>query len=251
MRRFFVEPTEINKPVLSIRGPDAKHIKNVLRLQAGDAIRLFDGSGFEYDAVIERLTTGRAELSIKRKLTASAESPLQLDVAQGLLKQKKMESLIRPLCELGMTRWIPFICERSVPRPDNKRLAVRIERWQKIARESFKQCRRSVLPQIQAPVSFDEVLQIGRVSDLKFIFWENETRLLDRNLAPENRQSECRILIVLGPEGGFSRQEIDRAKRAGFTVSGLGPRILRAETAALAAGTLMQYLFGDLSLKRS
>lgn len=246
MRRFFVESTEIKKPTVFIKGPDAKHIKNVLRLQPGDMIRLFDGSGIEYDAIIEHLTTGSAELSIKRKLTAISESPVQLIVAQGFLKQKKMENLIRPLCELGMTQWMPFICERSVSRPDKKRLGARVERWQKIARESFKQCRRSVLPQIQAPVSFDDVLQYGRFCDLKYIFWEDEARLLDRNPATGNTQPQSRILIVLGPEGGFSRREIDRAKRAGFTVAGLGPRILRAETAALAASTLMQYLFGDL-----
>jgi 16S rRNA (uracil1498-N3)-methyltransferase len=141
---------------------------------------------------------------------------------------------------------MPFFSERSVPRPDNKRLADRTERWQKIARESFKQCHRSVLPQIDAPVSFDEMLAQGQFCDVNIIFWEDETRSLKRTLAADRTKSVNRILVVLGPEGGFTSREIDRTKDAGFTVAGLGPRILRAETASLAACTLMQYIFGDL-----
>jgi 16S rRNA (uracil1498-N3)-methyltransferase len=246
MRHFFIELPEKNKTTVSLKGSEARHIKNVLRLKAGDTIRLFDGSGFEYLAVITDLTGGRVELSIKQKSSAVTESPVQLIVAQGYLKQKKMDNLIRPLCELGMTRWIPFFSERSVPRPDKNRLADRTRRWQKIARESFKQCRRSILPQIEVPVSFDEMLAHGQFCDLNIIFWEDETRSLKRTAAADTTLPIKRILVVLGPEGGFTGREIDSAKDAGFTVAGLGPRILRAETASLAVCTLMQYIFGDL-----
>jgi 16S rRNA (uracil1498-N3)-methyltransferase len=246
MRRFFIEPTQINNPVVSIEGSEAKHIKNVLRLKPGDMIRLFDGSGIEYEAVIEYLSAGRAELCIRRKLSTTAESPVQLIVSQGFLKQKKMDNLIRPLCELGMTKWMPFISERSVPQPDKKRLAARMERWEKIAKESFKQCRRSVLPTICSPVPFDEVLQYGQSCEHKIIFWEEAAPVLDRTRVTAKPHPIDRVLIVLGPEGGFSEQEIKKAKNFGFTVSRLGPRILRAETASIAACTLMQYLFGDL-----
>jgi 16S rRNA (uracil1498-N3)-methyltransferase len=246
MRHFFIELPEKNKTTVSLKGSEARHIKNVLRLKAGDTIRLFDGSGFEYLAVITDLTGGRVELSIKQKSSAVTESPVQLIVAQGYLKQKKMDNLIRPLCELGMTRWIPFFSERSVPRPDKNRLADRTRRWQKIARESFKQCRRSILPQIEVPVSFDEMLAHGQFCDLNIIFWEDETRSLKRSAAADTTLPIKRILVVLGPEGGFTGREIDSAKDAGFTVAGLGPRILRAETASLAVCTLMQYIFGDL-----
>jgi 16S rRNA (uracil1498-N3)-methyltransferase len=246
MRHFFIELPEKNKTTVSLKGSEARHIKNVLRLKAGDTIRLFDGSGFEYLAVITDLTGGRVELSIKQKSSAVTESPVQLIVAQGYLKQKKMDNLIRPLCELGMTRWIPFFSERSVPRPDKNRLADRTRRWQKIARESFKQCRRSILPQIEVPVSFGEMLAHGQFCDLNIIFWEDETRSLKRTAAADTTLPIKRILVVLGPEGGFTGREIDSAKDAGFTVAGLGPRILRAETASLAVCTLMQYIFGDL-----
>jgi 16S rRNA (uracil1498-N3)-methyltransferase len=246
MRRFFVTSIDENKSNVSLSGSEAKHIKNVLRLKPGDMIRLFDGSGCEYDAVIKHLATNKTELVIARKVDATAESSVHLMVAQGFLRQKKMDNLVRQLSELGMTRWIPFFSERSVPRPDKKRLAARLERWQKIVRESFKQCGRSVLPEISAPVSFEAVLTLGQTCTLKYIFWENESRPLASKSVRRLPKSEQRIIVVLGPEGGFTAREIERAKDCGFEVAGLGPRILRAETATLAACTLMQYIYGDL-----
>jgi 16S rRNA (uracil1498-N3)-methyltransferase len=246
MRHFFIEPSEFSKPTVSLTGSDARHIKNVLRLKPGDSIRLFDGLRHEYIAVIKQLTGGKVELDIKQKLSAITESPLHLSVAQGYLKEKKMDNLIRPLCELGMTQWTPFFSTRSVPQPDQKRQTDRILRWQKIVRESFKQCRRSVLPKVEAPVSFNEILAQGQFCDLNLIFWEEETHNLKDTAALEANLPIKRILMVLGPEGGFTAREIEAAKTAGFIVSGLGPRILRAETATLTACALMQYIFGDL-----
>jgi 16S rRNA (uracil1498-N3)-methyltransferase len=246
MRRFFIEPGAANTPTTSIKGSEARHIKNVLRLTPEDTIRLFDGTGVEYDAVISELSAGRVELSITGKVTAAAESPIEMTIAQGYLKEKKMDSLIRPLCELGMTRWMPFTSQRSVPQPDKSRLLARMQRWEKIVRESLKQCRRSVLPQISTPVSLEEVLAYGRSCDLKIIFWEQEDRALDHAALTERSDPVNRILIVLGPEGGFADQEVEKARKLGFEVSGLGPRILRAETATIAACSLMQYIFGDL-----
>ena len=246
MRRFFVTSIDQTKSAVSLCGSEARHVKNVLRLKPGDMIRLFDGSGCEYDAVIKHLSTTKTELVIARKASATAESAIQLIVAQGFLRQKKMDSLVRQLSELGMTRWIPFFSERSVPRPDKKRLAARLERWQKIVRESFKQCGRSVLPEITPPVPFEEVLTLGQACTLKFIFWENESQPLPQKSGIRAQKPGDQIIIILGPEGGFTFQEIETAKACGFEVAGLGPRILRAETATLAACTLMQYLYGDL-----
>jgi 16S rRNA (uracil1498-N3)-methyltransferase len=246
MRRFFIESTEANKPVVSLRGPDARHIKRVLRLQPGDTIRLFDSTGYEYAADIKRLSTGAVELSIAGRYPAATESPVRLVVAQAMLKSKKMDTLLRYACELGMNRWVPFISERSVSRPDQKHQENRVQRWQKIAKESFKQCRRSVLPQIDAPVSFKNTLELAHACDLKLIFWENETRTLTQAFASGCHESPGDIIVMLGPEGGFTPREIDTATDYGFDVVGLGPRVLRAETATLAACALMQYLFGDM-----
>jgi len=246
MRYFYIEPDALKKPKIVLEGSEMRHIKNVLRLKSGDTIRLFDGRGFEYEAAIQRVLSNRVELCIKQQIPATRESPVQIAVAQALLKEKKMDRLLRHLCELGITHWVPFISERSVPRPGANRLPSRVERWEKILKESCKQCRRARLPEIKKMMSFEEVLLYGQSCDLKIVFYENESATM-HTLMPTAPQSAIKkICLILGPEGGFSDQEIEKAGAAGFVVAGLGPRILRAETATIAACTLIQYLFGDM-----
>ena len=246
MRYFYIEPTALKKPNIALEGSEVRHIKNVLRLKPGDTIRLFDGQGFEYEAAIQHMRSSRVELRITHKYPAAKESPLQMVIAQSLLKEKKMDGLLRHLCELGITHWVPFISERSVAKPGANRLPGRTARWEKILKESCKQCQRARLPEIVKMMSFDEVLYFGQSFDLKIVFYENESATLDSLIQPAAQPALQKILLILGPEGGFSNQEIEKAKAAGFAVAGLGPRILRAETAAIAACTLIQYLFGDM-----
>ena len=246
MRYFFIEPAALKKPIIAIEGSEMRHIKNVLRLKSGDKIRLFDGKGFEYEAAIQCLRSNRVEVSITRKFPAAKESPVQIVVGQALLKEKKMDRLLRHLCELGISHWMPFISERSVPKPGAKRLPARVERWEKILKESCKQCQRARLPEISKIMSFEEVVQYGQTCDLKIVFYENETATLQSLISSSPQPAPQKILLMLGPEGGFSNQEIEAVKGGGFVVAGLGPRILRAETATMAACTLIQYLFGDM-----
>lgn len=246
MRHFFIELAALQKPIVAIEGSEAHHIRNVLRLKPGDKVRLFDGEGFEYEAIIHRFLANRIEIKITHKFPGTHESPVQIAVAQALLKEKKMDRLLRHLCELGITQWIPFISDRSVSKPGEKRLSARVERWNKIVKESCKQCQRSKLPEIIKTLTFKDVLGYGRSCDLKIIFYENASATLKSLMAP-NPPALCqKILLILGPEGGFSDQEIENARTAGYVVAGLGSRILRAETAAIAACTLTQYLFGDM-----
>jgi 16S rRNA (uracil1498-N3)-methyltransferase len=244
MRYFFVESKALNKPFAAIEGSEVRHIKNVLRLKPGDKIRVFDGEGFEYDASIHRFFDDRVEIKIMRKFPGEKESPVQIGVAQALLKERKMDRLLRHLCELGVTRWIPFISERSVSRPSEKRLSARVQRWNKIVQESCKQCRRSKLPEIINTLTFEDVLSYGSSCDLQIVFYENESATL-KSLLPHHPVPRD-ILLILGPEGGFSDQEIEKAGAAGCVIAGLGSRILRAETAAIAACTLTQFLYGDM-----
>jgi 16S rRNA (uracil1498-N3)-methyltransferase len=244
MRYFFVESSSLKKPFCAIAGSEVRHIKNVLRLKPGDRIRVFDGEGFEYDASIHRFFDDRVEIMITRKFAGTRESPVQIGVAQALLKEKKMDRLLRHLCELGVTQWIPFISERSVPKPDQKRSSARAQRWNKIVQESCKQCRRSKLPEIIETLNFEEVLGYGSSYNLQIVFYENESATLKSMMPPAAAPRS--ILLILGPEGGFSDQEIENARSAGCAVAGLGSRILRAETAAIAACTLAQFLYGDM-----
>ena len=246
MRYFYIEPDALRKEPIALKGSELRHIKNVLRLKPGSRIYLVDGEGFEYEAVIRRFLTDRVELEITDKRPGKKESPVSISVAQALLKDRKMDRLLRHLCELGIARWVPFMCKRSVPIPGKKRLTTRVERWQKIVQESMKQCQRAMLPQIFATMTFEDLLDTGRNYDLNIIFFENENTSLNSLMLTVGQPPPKNILLILGPEGGFTDGEIDRARAAGFQVTGLGPRILRAETATIAACTLAQYLFGDM-----
>jgi 16S rRNA (uracil1498-N3)-methyltransferase len=246
MHYFFIEPAALLKPTVVIDGSQVRHIKKVLRLKPGDSIRLFDGGGFEYEAIIRRLLDDRAELNVVQKLPGTKESPVQIAVAQALLKEKKMDRLLRSLCELGLTQWIPFTCERSIPRPGQKRMPARVERWNKILKESLKQCRRTKLPEVNRMLVFEAVLEFGRFCDLMILFYENESTSLNSVILQTAPAHPQKVLMIMGPEGGFSDQEVSKARAAGCRVAGLGPRILRAETATIAAVALAQFLFGDM-----
>jgi len=245
MRYFFIEHAQSTGSTLVITGSDARHIKTVLRLKSGDKIGLFDGKGFEYEAKIVDLSSGKVKVSVIRRFPSAAESPVQITVAQGFLKEKKMDGLVRQLSELGINKWNPFIADRSVPRPDKKQLSARTKRWEKISKEAIKQCKRGCIMEIDDTVSFEEILNLSQTADLKIAFWENELQPLNAELPRPDRNIN-KIYVLLGPEGGFTQQEIESARDRGFVTASLGPRILRAETATVAACVLLQHLFGDM-----
>jgi 16S rRNA (uracil1498-N3)-methyltransferase len=246
MKHFFVDASRLVESPVTIKGSEAHHIQNVLRLKPGDCIKLFDGTGFEYEAVIINMIAKKVDVEIRRKSRAAVNCAVQIIVAQAFLKEKKMDDLVRRLCELGVAQWIPFFSQRSIARPDRERLAGRTQRWKRIVTEALKQCRRYDTLEIGKALSFEEVLDFSRSCDLKIVFWENESSPLSRDIGSDRKAPVKNILVMLGPEGGFSEQEIKTAEESGFVTAGLGPRILRAETATLAACTLVQYLFGDM-----
>jgi 16S rRNA (uracil1498-N3)-methyltransferase len=250
MRFFYVEPSKIRGSQAVIEGTEAAHAKNVLRLRRGDAVGLVDGLGFEYSAVIERMVPGRVELIVADRRASPGQAPVHLCVAQGFLKEKKMERLVRQLSELGVARWAPFLCERAVARPESGRSAFRRERWRKIAIASLKQSRRGTVMEIAEVARFEQLLEQGRSCEARVFFWEKSLEPLtaERICGPTGPPSS--VMIVLGPEGGFTEEEARAAEAADYVVAGLGPRILRAETAAVAACALVQYLCGDLGLRQ-
>lgn len=245
MRRFYIETGNINDKNPVITGQEAKHLKTVLRLGPGDIVELVDGRGTIARAQIKTITQDAATFVILDNLSPGSESWLHVTIAQGMLKDKKMDMLIRHLTELGICEWHPFFSSRSIPKPDAKRLSSRMERWDKIAKEALKQCGRTMLPVISRPVQLEELLETSQEYDKKIAFWENATAPLATSNESTLKPVE-RVIVLIGPEGGFSTVEIDAAKAMGFISCSLGPRILRAETASLAAATLVQYVFGDL-----
>ncbi|CAB1081948.1 16S rRNA (uracil(1498)-N(3))-methyltransferase (EC [Olavius algarvensis Delta 1 endosymbiont] len=245
MRHFYINPLAVTKRSAFIEGDEAHHIKNVLRLKRGDPLKLFDGTGVEYTAEVKTIEADKVEVAIRNKLRPETGPKVRTMVAQAFLKDKKMDDLVRSLSELGIDGWIPFFSQRSIARPDKKRLAGRVQRWKRIATAALKQCRRKTMLEISDTQSFEEVLELGQAFDLKIVFWEHETKPLNRNTWTATGPALRSVMVMLGPEGGFTDQEIETARQAGFVTAGLGPRILRAETATLAASTLVQYIFGD------
>lgn len=246
MRDFFIEQLDPEDATPAITGSDARHIRTVLRLKPGDKIGLFDGKGFKYLAEIVALSPGKVDVSIIRSLPSIPESLVQITMAQGFLKERKMDRLVRQLSELGVSKWIPFFATRSVSRPDKKQLSARTKRWKKIAKEAVKQCKRGRIMEIGETTSFEDMLILAQSCDLKIVFWEDELQPVNAKFhgAPNAIKT---VFALLGPEGGFTQAEIERAEHFGFITAGLGPRILRAETATVAACVLLQHLFGDMS----
>ncbi|WP_319523709.1 16S rRNA (uracil(1498)-N(3))-methyltransferase [uncultured Desulfosarcina sp.] len=244
LRRFFIPPEIVDTACPEITGSEAGHICRVLRLSAGDEVELFDGTGSGYRAQIVSANPDQVRLSIVETYTLTTESPVRVTLALGFLKENKMDDLIRPLTELGIHCLQPFYAARSVSRPKAKGLEKRLDRWQKKALEAVKQCRRARIPTIEPADSLTDVLKASDSFDLKIFFWEGEPLAvkLPEQALPYPRS----ILAVVGPEGGFSEDEVQMAREHGFLICGMGPRILRAQTAAVAACTVLQYLFGDM-----
>ncbi len=246
MRRFFLPGEAFSKESATIRGPDAHHIINVLRLKCGDRIRVFDASGLEYIATITSIANKTLTLKLEERLAPEEETLLRISIGQALLKAQKMDLVVQKLTELGVFALYPFTCERSVPMVTAEKMSYKKERWQKIAVEASKQCNRRTVPVIHNIQPLTSVLANCRENDLKIILWEkvsdtNLRRVLTQAPAPK------KVCALVGPEGGFSVHEVDKAADVGFVPVGLGRLILRAETATLAIASIIQYELGHIS----
>lgn len=243
MQKFILPKECIDNNKAVIKGQDAKHIYRVLRLKPKDPIHLTNGEGMDYEGHVLSTGPGMVEVFLTGEHPSITESRLRLTVCCGMLKDKKMDLVIKHLTQLGIVEWIPFFCERAIPTPDSNRLLKRTDRWHTIAKESIKQCQRSCLVTIPEPKKFQDVLELSESFQQKIAFWEKSTHPLTQ-LPPT--PSDSRVIVLIGPEGGFTEQEINLAREKGFKAYSLGPRILRAETAAICATTLIQHLLGDI-----
>ncbi len=244
MSRFYVSPQHISQNRAVISGSQAHHIINVLRLEAGDEITLFDGSGYEYNSQITDIQNGKLVAHIQNKIKPAVESPLELILGQALIKGDKMELVIQKATELGVSQVISLKTARS-RRMNSEALIRQQERWQDISAEAVRQCGRIKLPQTGKLLAFSEFCADFEAADLKLIFCEKEGNSLKDILGRAKPPKQVAVLV--GPEGGFNQNEIQIAQEHGFIPVGLGPRILRAETAAIVALSLIQYKLGDLA----
>jgi 16S rRNA (uracil1498-N3)-methyltransferase len=242
--RFYVPQPQIEKGMLKIVGDEVKHIRRVLRLKAGDGIIVFDGAGKEYEGTMVEEKPSSVVIKIQNTFSSRKDSPLEVTLAQSLLKGEKMDYLIQKATELGVRRIIPFFSSRSIPSLEKSGRLKRHQRWERIAIEASKQCGRGVVPKIEPLQDYSEMLQVASSGSLCLILWEREgvklKEILDRS------KERLKIFFVTGPEGGFGREEVEEAIRAGFIPITLGNRILRAETATLCLLSILQYERGDI-----
>jgi 16S rRNA (uracil1498-N3)-methyltransferase len=244
MARFYVPQPWIENGMLKIEGDEVKHIRKVLRLKTGDGIVVFDGLGKELEGTIVEERLSSVVIRIQNIFSSERDSPLEVTLAQSLLKGEKMDYLIQKATELGVKEIIPFFSSRSVPFLEKSRRLKRHHRWEKIAVEASKQCGRGVVPKIESLQDYSDMLQMASTEDLRLILWERERIKLKEVL--ERSKEKRKIFFIIGPEGGFNQLEVDEAKKAGFIPVTLGRRILRAETASLCFLSILQYERGDI-----
>ncbi|HUI24454.1 MAG TPA: 16S rRNA (uracil(1498)-N(3))-methyltransferase [Candidatus Kryptonia bacterium] len=234
--RFFVPHDAIVGDHAVLTGAERHHLR-VRRLRPGAHLELFDDRGREFDAVVERLSEERAELSLTECSGRNRESPLDLTLAVACVKADKLDLVVEKATELGVTRIVIFTSARALASAS----ARRVERWQRIAVSAAKQCGRSAVPVIEGPEAI--AATAARTADLRLLCWESAATTTG---LPERATTPSSVLIAVGPEGGFIKEEVALFQRAGFHVVSLGPRILRAETAAIAAAVFAQQRWGDL-----
>lgn len=244
--RFFVPDTNIDKEAKKafITGGDVNHLRTVLRAEKGDEITLCDTGGTVYTCAISEITKDRIVCVIISAEDCPSEPSVPVILLQGVPKGEKMEFIIQKCVELGVSGIIPVMTERTVVRFEKKQDAdKKVERWQKIAGEAAKQSGRGIVPKIGEVVKFKDLF--GELDGgLRIIPYENEREISLKNILRENLPAE-KIYLFIGPEGGFSLEEVERAAGEGFRPVSLGPRILRTETAGMAALAAIRYELGD------
>ena len=224
----------------------ARYLRQVLRLDAGAELILFNGRGGEYSARVERVTRDRVEARVGAFTAVERESALQISLVQGLSRGERMDYTVQKAVELGVYAIVPVITERSVVKLDSRRAARRLEHWRGIVVNACQQCGRTRLPQIHEIISLDAWI------DADAAYHDHARLVLSANatLGPEGLEPMSRAVLLIGPEGGLSEAELERVMKSGFKALRLGPRILRTETAAVSALTALQMIAGDLSAGR-
>ena len=237
--RFYVPPDAISDNEVRFSGDQRKQIKNVLRLRAGDVVNVFDGAGQEF-AVSLKTIDDPATGVILQTTTPSTEPEVRLTLIQSLPKGEKIDLILQKCTEVGVSNFLFLETARSIPHVSPEKLPSRLERWRSIVKEAAEQSGRVRLPSVDWAVSFDEALKRISSIDHRLIAWECHEGSTLMSKLPEFKGAKD-IALFIGPEGGFTEQEIEKARNAGVTPISLGSRILRTETAAIVGSALIIY----------
>ncbi len=244
LRRFFVSPEAISGNAFTISGSDAKHIATVLRMSAGDRLVLLTGDGRECVGAITRASRTEVAGTVVSTAPAAAEPAVEIELIQCLPKGDKMDLVVQKCVEIGVSRVVPAISQRSVVRPREDQAEKKTARWRRIAEEASKQCGRSAIPDVASLTAFVDAVAGAAHDALKLIPFELESERSLKSVLSETISRK--IILCIGSEGGFAKEEVDFAVSRGFIPVTLGRRILRTETAGLVVAACILYHMDEL-----
>ena len=243
MHRFFADASMINGDTVIITGDDVNHISRVLRLKCGDEIEVCDKNKTDYKCSIAEISKTEVLANIIEKQDNNNESPIDITLYQGVPKGEKMDDIVRKCVELGVKKIVPVVMKRTVVKV--KSPYPKTQRWERIILEAAKQCKRGIIPEISEPISFNDMLTaVSGDDNLNILPYENEDKTTLKEVLKNNSQLK-KINIIIGPEGGFDDEEIEKSQENEIFTVTLGPRIMRCETAPIAAVSAVMYELGD------
>lgn len=245
MHRFFLKPEQITNNQVFFHPGEINQIKNVLRLSSGDCVLVLDNKGNSYKVEISKYSNKALTGNIIENQYQKPDPQFSVSLGQAFTKGPNMDFIIQKATELGVESIILFESERSIIRYEKIKEKNRVARWEKIAKEAAEQSQRLTIPKVSCCRSINDFFLSNNQADLKLIFWEDETKKKLRDCL-KNDIDKTRLSFLVGPEGGFSKNEIDIAVKFGFIPVGLGPRILKTATAVMSILSIVQYMKGEL-----
>jgi 16S rRNA (uracil1498-N3)-methyltransferase len=238
--RFYCPQLRQDETAVELPESVHRHAVQVLRLKPGAVIRLFDGKGMEFEAELTEVEKRRSQVQLIERLENDSESPLNITLLQGISRGERMDFAIQKAVELGVSTIVPVVTERCNVQLKQDRAQKRLDHWQGVLVSACEQSGRAFLPELTAVTSLEEALSAGQ-SQLKLVLDPRASQSFNDLTPPQT------LSLLIGPEGGLSDAELDLAAQHGFTALQFGPRILRTETAAVAALAVVQTLWGDLA----
>jgi len=255
VHRFFVPTGSLDRGVAELDGALSHQIADVLRLRQGDSILLLDNSGWEYETTLTGMSPGRTVGTVRSKRLAATEPRVKITLYHGLIRAQSFEFVLQKCTEVGVVAFVPMVCERSSVGQLDEIGQEKWGRWQRIVTEAAEQSHRAKLPVLQPAAFFAYACENARGTSLLAYEDENDQGLCEllQHVGASAKLGSGSVAarpfainLLIGPEGGFSKREVDMARGYGLHVFGLGPRILRSETAAIVAVSLVLYELGDL-----
>ncbi len=247
MARFFVNPEQVKGKQIEIKGQDVKHIRDVLRLSLDDQITICDGQGIDYQVAIAQIDQDFIMANILNHKQARSETNVQITLFQSLIKGNRFEWVIQKAVEIGVYKIVPMTTAHCVVKiKQDKKAKTKLTRWNNIAQSAAKQSGRGIIPVVENPVSYMEAIQESRQMDFSCMAYEKETSGSLKNYLQSFQGKSLGIFI--GPEGGFSKEEVAMAQETQLRSITLGPRILRSETASIVLLSNMLYELGEMDL---